>query len=403
MVARIALYLSLVTLSSALAQDPCKPVERPGLQWRTVSGCLTVPWDDNDPDAGEFPLYFELSQPLHPPLGNLLVFHGGPAYPRTSLHETGPLWEGLRAHFRIAYFHQRGSGYSARVATREDLAGRERFFTLTHLLTDARHIHQALLAGEPTVVMGKSAGGFLALLFALEYPEATQRLILAATTAHHDYISRRNAVKALYLETLEQRYPGFLAMRAVAGEALNPALLSYVPTLRQLLTRVDILENVTFDLSYTLSGQFETVAIVRDVAAGRFELLLERVNAGRKTLRSTGMESLAVLNHITCHEFAFSRANPAACEVAEARQLYDVRSRLSELQIPTLILGGRFDPILPPAYQEEIAQALGDNATLHILELSAHMLFQEQPQGSANWVLDFLGVPRQQAAQSPAL
>jgi pimeloyl-ACP methyl ester carboxylesterase len=402
-VARITLFISLVLTTPAWAQDPCRPTQRPGLQWHTVSGCLTVPWDDNDAEAGEFPLYIELSQPKEPPLGNLLVFHGGPAYPRASLQEAGPLWEGLRAHFRIAYFHQRGAGYSARVPSRAALAGRERFFTLAHLLADARHVHQELLGGEATVVMGKSAGGFLALLFALEYPEQTQRLILAATTAHHAYISQRNAVKAQYLETLDQRYPGFLALRARAADALNPAILAQVPALRLLLARVDILENVTFDLSYTLAGQLETVAIVRDVAAGRFELLLDRVNSGRKTLRSTGMESLAVLNHITCREFAFSRANADACEVPEAAELYDIRDRLTQVQIPTLILGGRFDPILPPVYQEEIAQALGENATVHILELSAHMIFQEQPQGSAKWVLDFLAIPGQQAAQSPAL
>jgi pimeloyl-ACP methyl ester carboxylesterase len=251
--------------------------------------------------------------------------------------------------------------------------------------------------------MGKSAGGFIAILFALRYPTDTKRLILAATTAQHEYISRRHEVKEDYLLSLEERYPGFLHDHEQALSVLRPGFLSAVPAVKDLLLRIDILENVIFDLSYTLAGQFETVAITRDVADHRFDLLLKRVANGRKTLRSTGMESLAVLNHITCREFAFSRSNPGACLLPELATLYDVREKLSSLPIPTLILSGRFDPILPPRFQQEIAEAMGDRAQWHILELSAHMIFQEQPRASAELVLDFLQIDRQQPAQTPAL
>lgn len=404
MVGRLATLLVCLTWAQPLfANDPCEPSVKEGPAWRTVSGCLTTHWDDEAPDAGQFPLYFELNEPAAPALGDLIVFHGGPGYPRRTLRETGPLWMGLRSHFRILYFHQRGSGYSARVSTRAEMKGREQFFTLGHLLRDARKLHREVLGGGPVHVMGKSAGGFLAMLFALEYPEVTERVVLAATSAHHAYISERNRIKSEYLDALDNRFPGFQDQRALAADTVSPGLLSALPSFKELLDRVDVLESIAFDLSYTLDGQFETVAIMRDVADGRFELLLERVAAGRKTLRSTGMESLPVLNHITCNEFAFSRSNPNACTTGEAKVLYDLRPRLDQMEHPTLILGGRYDPILPPVFQEEIALALGDNAALHILELSAHMLFQEQPIGSASLILDFLEVPRQQAAQTPAL
>jgi pimeloyl-ACP methyl ester carboxylesterase len=403
-VARIALISVLLTLPSlAHAEDPCRPHERAGEAWRTSTGCLTVPWDDADESAGDFSLYFELSEPTTAAVGNLIVLHGGPAYPRRHLQERGPLWQGLRAHYRILYFHQRGSGHSARIASRNELSDREDLFTLAHTVTDAHHLQQELLGGEPVTLMGKSAGGFIAILFALRYPTETKRLILAATTAQHEYISRRHVVKENYLLSLEERYPGFLDEHERALAVLRPGFLSDVPAVKDLLLRVDILENVIFDLSYTLAGQFETVAITRDVADHRFDLLLKRVTAGRKTLRSTGMESLAVLNHITCREFAFSRSNPDACQLPELATLYDVREELASLAIPTLVLSGRFDPILPPRFQQEIAEAMGDQAQWHVLELSAHMLFMEQPRASAELVLDFLQINRQQPAQTPAL
>ncbi len=404
MVSRTTLLSILLLLSSpARAEDPCRPQQWKGVAWRTLTGCLTVPWDEADKNAGNFPLYFEVSEPQQPALGNLIVLHGGPAYPRRHLQERGPLWRGLRAHYRILYFHQRGSGYSARVASRAELTGREDLFTLAHTVNDARRLQTELLGGEPVSLMGKSAGGFIALLFALRYPDDTDRLLLAATTAQHEYISKRFQVKEDYLLSLDERYPGFLENHERALAILRPGLLDDLPGVRDLLLQVDILENVTFDLSYTLAGQFETVAITRDVADHRFELLLDRVAAGRKTLRTTGMESLTVLNHITCREFAFSRSNPDACKIPELATLYDVREQLSNLPIPTLILSGRFDPILPPRFQQEIAEAIGESAIWHILELSAHMLFQEQPRASSELVLDFLQISRQQSAQTPAL
>lgn len=404
MVGRAAL-VSLLVLAAppAWAEDPCRPQQLLGEAWQTVTGCLVVPWDRQDKSAGEFPLYFEISEPTQPALGNLMVLHGGPAYPRRHLQERGPLWRGLRAHYRVLYFHQRGSGFSARVNSRAELEGREQLFTLTHTVEDARSLQVEVLSGAPISLMGKSAGGFIALLFALRYPADTERLILAATTAQHEYISQRHKVKEDYLLNLEERYPGFLEQHRQAQSVLRPGLLAAVPALQDLLLRFDIFESVTFDLSYTLAGQFETVAITRDIAQHRFELLLDRVATGRKTLRTTGLESLVVLNHITCREFAFARSNPEACQTPAVEPLFDVREDLSGLTVPTLILSGRFDPILPPRFQQEIAIALGNLAVWHTLELSAHMLFQEQPQASSELVLEFLGIERQQAAQTPAL
>jgi pimeloyl-ACP methyl ester carboxylesterase len=403
----LALLLWLVLLLPAAptrAADPCAERVTEGKAWQTRSGCLRLFWDRQDPEQGTFPLYYELSEPRGASLGNLMVFHGGPAYPRHHLQTRGPLWEGLRAHYRILYFHQRGSGNSARVATREELEGREHLFTLDHIVDDSLELHDRILDGAPVVLMGKSAGGFIALKFALRRPEAVQRLVLAATSAYHGYISQRDRVKEEYLRGLERRYPGYLERRRRALELLQPGFLANLLPVPELLLRVDLLENVTFDLSYTLSGQFESVAITRDIAERRYDLLLERLAAGRKTLRSTGLESVVVLNHITCREFAFARSNPAACVGGEeAEELYDLRRELTRLQVPTLVLSGRFDPILPPEFQASIVDHYGGPVEWHILELAAHMLFLEQPRATATLVLDFLGVERQQPAQLPGL
>jgi len=397
------LLITLLALPVSAVADPCEPDSAREGTWTTRTGCVTVPLDYRDPAGGRQAIYYEMSEPDGDPLGNLIVFHGGPAYPRKHLQKRSYMWRTLRSHFRVLYFHQRGSGYSGRVETREQLEGRRHLYTLEAVVGDTDILHRQLLAGKPAVLMGKSAGGFVALKYALKYPARIQALILAATSPHHGYISRRTGVKGEFFRTLDQRYPGFRAAHVRAHEVLAPGILEEIEPLKEFLLKVDLLDSVFFDLSYTLDGQFEIVSIARDVAARRFELLLERISHGRKTLKTTGMESVAVLNNITCREFRYGETNPGACAGVETAPPYDVRGELGRLEMPVLVLSGRYDPILPPRFQKEIVDALNTDVRWHILELSAHMLFQEQPRATAIYVLEFLDIPFQQPSQAPGL
>ncbi|MBM4352280.1 MAG: alpha/beta hydrolase [Deltaproteobacteria bacterium] len=383
--------------------DECSRVTREYPLWTEESGCIDAPWNASDPAAGTFPLYYELSRPKGPSIADLIVFHGGPGYPRRHLQRGGELWESLRAHCTILYFHQRGSGFSARVADASALAGREGLFTLDRIVDDTWLLHQELLGGHPAVLVGKSAGGFLAMKFALAHPESTRSLVLAATSPHHGYISRRNAVKTGFFLSLDERWPGFLAALGRARAYLDRADADDIGPLAALPVREDLLESMFFDLAYTLDGQFEMVAMARDLAERRFGLFLARAAAGKETLRPTGLESDAVLNLITCRELRFADANPLACSNQSEGELYDLRDRLHELSVPVLVLSGRYDPILPPPFQEEIVRNLPGMPEWHVLELSSHMLFEEQPKACTVYILDFLGIPRQQLPQSPGL
>lgn len=400
----IPLLLCLLpSLVGATENEHCKTTAWDGRAWTTTTGCHQVPLDYQDAGAGSLDLYYELSVPSQESLGTIIVFHGGPAYPREHLHESGWLWESLRTHFTLLYFHQRGAGYSGLVATKAELQGKEHLYTLDAIAQDAVGLHRALLKKEKVVLFGKSAGGFIALRYALDHPDLVSGLILAATSPHHGYISSRTQVKAAFFRELDRRYPGFLANTRRAFEVLEPGPLASLTPFRELFSNGDVIEPILLDLSYTLTGQFEIIAMTRDLAQRRYSLLLERLKTGRKTLRSTGLESIPVLNLITCREFDYGRSNPTACNDLEPVTLYDVRPRLKELKVPVLVLSGRYDPILPPQFQEDIVRNLETEHKWHILEMSAHMIFQEQPFACVRFILDFLHVPRQQMPQSPAL
>ena len=400
-------YPTILSLIMALASvahaKPCSGTRWSGPAWTTRSGCLAVPLNPADPESGSIRIYYEFSKPDGKSLGNLIVFHGGPAYPRRHLQSEGPLWSALRSHYRILYFHQRGSGYSGRIAEAAELEGKDRFYSLDMIVHDCALLHQELFPEQRVILLGKSAGGFIALKYALRYPEQVTRLILAATSPHHGYLSQRHRVEADFMASLEERYEGYLDRYQHAVAILDPGLLKSAPVLYKLLLKLDVLENVVFDLSYTLAGQREAVAVVQQMSQQRFSLFLQRLESGRETLVLSGLESLPLLNRISCREFGFGDSSPTACTGVEADVLFDVRPELERLTMPTLVMSGRYDPILPLEFQEAIASRLSGNIIWHILDLSAHMLFREQPRATTQLVLDFLAVPHQQPAQVPGL
>lgn len=363
-----------------------------------------VPLDPSNPAGPQTPIYYELSTPRQPSLGSVVVFHGGPGYPRQHLNSLGPLWEGLRSHFHILYFHQRGSGFSGAIHRREDLDGKEPFYTLDAFVEDSYILATALLPHHRYILFGKSAGGFLALKFALAHPGETQALILAATAAYHGYLSARKDYEEQFFDQLERRHRGFLDRRDRAV-ALLQGESSASPAWKVLLGDAagEILDSVVLDLSYTLEGQFELVALVEGCSRGDYSLLLKRTNQGRKTLGLTGMESQGILQLVSCRELLFGRSSPGACEGTSEGTPYDVRGRLPEITSPVLVLSGLYDPILPPIFQEEIARGVSGPTQWRVFELSGHMLFTEQPRLTSEVILRWLGLELQQVPQDSSL
>jgi pimeloyl-ACP methyl ester carboxylesterase len=58
---------------------------------------------------------------------------------------------------------------------------------------------------------------------------------------------------------------------------------------------------------------------------------------------------------------------------------FDVRERLSEIQVPALIIGGMIDKMTPPKFSEYLSERIA-HSKLVLVEDGAHMMAQEQPQ-----------------------
>lgn len=113
----------------------------------------------------------------------VLIVHGGPGIPYAAP------WKGLEKltdQFRFLYYHQRGCGDSTRPFDRfeggnfyQNMLNLEKTLGLGAQIADIERIRR-ILDREKLTIIGHSYGGFIATLYAAEFPEHVDKLILVA-------------------------------------------------------------------------------------------------------------------------------------------------------------------------------------------------------------------------------
>ncbi|MBI5300912.1 MAG: alpha/beta hydrolase [Chloroflexi bacterium] len=114
---------------------------------------------------------------------NVLVVHGGPGAP---IAKPLPGLARLNANYKFHYYDQRGCGKSSRPIEKfsssnyyENMQTLDKTLGLGAQIADIERIRQ-ILGDEKIILVGHSFGGFLASLYAAEFPEHVRALILVA-------------------------------------------------------------------------------------------------------------------------------------------------------------------------------------------------------------------------------
>jgi proline iminopeptidase len=116
----------------------------------------------------------------------VLVVHGGPGYP---IHRPLAALEPLTEQYRFYYYDQRGCGRSTKPFDRftsgnyyANMTELERTLGLGAQVADIERIRR-ILGQEKLVLVGQSFGGFLTALYAAEFPDRVQALVLVAPSS----------------------------------------------------------------------------------------------------------------------------------------------------------------------------------------------------------------------------
>ena len=237
-----------------------------------------------------------------------VVIHGGLGLDHVYMRPVDFLGSALR----LIYLDVRGNGRS----------GRPPLETLTFetFCADLEALRQHL-GIERWAALGNSYGGFIALEYALRYPEHISHLILSDTSPScGDYEEEIGA-------NVERHNPSPDVLAALAEE----------PT-----------DDASFSRNFT----------------ALLPLYYAHYDAERARRQFEGT--------IFCHQTA-AHAQPMA------KRVYNVTRRLGEIHVPTLVTVGREDFICPPSRAEILHAGIPDSE-LAIFEHSGHFPFVEEPE-----------------------
>lgn len=179
------LVLIIAILAGGFWYMSTAPLYRPGMvrAGENLSAPLTPPSQPANSETWLVESDFELSHFSAGEGRNVLVVHGGPGEPFTQ--PMGGL-EPLTADFRFHYYDQRGCGESSRPIDRfdspntyENMQRLDRTLGLGAQIADIERIRQ-ILGEERLILIGHSWGGFLASLYAAEFPEHVDALVLVS-------------------------------------------------------------------------------------------------------------------------------------------------------------------------------------------------------------------------------
>ena len=256
----------------------------------------------------------------------IVVVHGGPGLDHAYLR---PGLDVLAASHALIYYDQRGTG-------RSDVPVAPETINLDAFVQDIDDLRR-VLGYERITVLGHSFGGLIALAYARAHPEATRALILLDTAEPGSRFAEETARRQAAARTPEDSAT-IAALTASAGYAERDA--------------------------ETMSRIYRT--------------------AFRGTMHAP--DRVAEL-HLDLAERTAKNGPDVARLLGTSMQGFDAWDWLGELQMPALVLHGRWEPA-PVAMARELAATLPHG---RFVELdSGHFPYIEDPQGLTSAVSAFL-------------
>jgi L-proline amide hydrolase len=312
----------------------------------------------------------------------LVLLHGGPGIPSGAYAR---LMAQLGERRPVVRYDQLGCG-------RSDRPGDPSLWRLRTFIDELSALREAL-GLDRIHLLGHSWGGMLAIEYLLTKPSGVGSLVLSSTLSRTQFWVEearrlRRDMPAYVVATMRRFEEGFDRTETVAP----------VPHVEE--TRPGIApEDVTLQarmMQWTLP--LMTTALVQRMASWASVVPSFR----RAAYEIAGM---AFLRRHVCR---MARVPLALCEdyLARNQQVYEtmwgpseffatgvladwnVEARLGKIDVPTLILSGRYDEATP-AQQERLRDGIR-GAQWAILEHSAHLTFIEEPVRYLNLVASFL-------------
>lgn len=262
----------------------------------------------------------------------LLLIPGGPGSSHTYFY---PGLERLADSFQLIFFDAFGRGQSDRAKDPRD-------YSLDRDIEDIEGLRKALGFGK-IAVYGHSYGGVVAQGYALRYPQSLSRLILANTC--HSAEMWQKGCNDNWNNEIQNQYP---EVWAELQQVRAKGCVTSDPEYQKVQARVPLCLLYFYDPSNS---------------------------------NLTVDTSLDVFCQIAGPDAGIVLGGDLAS--------MDFRSRLCRIQVPTLVLAGRFDRVAVPRFSVQF-RTLMPQAQFVLFEKSGHLPFIEEPELHDTMVRRFL-------------
>ena len=325
-----------------------QPFYQPGIvsAGQNLRSPLIPPAQTGDPDFWQVEPDIQLYHFSQGEGRNVLIVHGGPGMP---FREPMAGLEPMTGEYRFHYYDQRGCGKSTRPIERfesqnmyENMTRLDQTLGLGAQIADIERIRQ-IMGEDKLILIGHSWGGFLASLYAAEFPEHVEALIL---------ISPANSLVMPQPDADSDLFASVRARLPESQLAEYDAFIKDYFDFNKLFTRSDA-ELIEMDKQFGLYY----ISVVDLPAEG---MIAQGEPGGWMTW---GM-------------------------YVSMGQRHDYRAALKKVTAPVLVLHGVDD------LQSEAASRLYSdtfpNAQFAVIQNASHFAFQQQPEQFAKLVTDFL-------------
>lgn len=281
----------------------------------------------------------------------VLVIHGGPGIPPERP------WQGLSdltSDFKFYYYHQRGCGDSTRPIQNfesknyyQNMKDLDAKLGMGQQIADIERIRK-ILNQDKLIIIGHSYGGFMATLYALEFPQNVEKLVLV------------NPAGVLKLPPTDQDMNMFSVignnLPAKDKETFKDWQKRYFDYGR--LFEQD--EKSLQQLNYEFITFYEKYLVEQDTS------LADHDRPKRENIGGWMVQAMYL----------------------SVGRSYDYRQKLLDIEMPTLIIQGGQDFSTKAAYEYE--SYLG-NTKLEFMEAAGHFVYNEFPEEFGDRVGNFIG------------
>lgn len=338
-----ALFFVIAIAAGGFWYMSTQPLYKPGMV-REMNASLTPPEQPADSAAWRVETGIELAHFAVGEGRNVLVIHGGPGLPFLQpMSGLAPLTD----QFRFHYYDQRGCGESTRPVDRfespnvyENMQTLDKTLGLGAQIADIERIRR-ILGDDKLILIGHSWGGFLASLYAAEFPEHVEALVLVSPA-----------------NTLVMPQPD-------AGSDLFASVREKLPEDRRAEFDEFMAEYMNFN---TLFQKSDADLVAMNEKFGEYYI---------QAVKETTMPK---------------QGKPGGWMVwgmyISMGQRHDYRSALKNVTVPVLVIHGA-DDLQSEAASRLYAQAF-PNAEFVVIEHAGHFPFEEQPEQFSSILASFL-------------